>query len=468
MMLKHKWVLFVLMVAVCLLGEGKVDGAVSGKPNVIVIFIDDMGYGDLGVYGHKKHRTPELDRMAKEGMKFDDFYVASSVCSPSRAALMTGCYPKRIDMDMCDLNSCVLRPNARKGLNPSEYTMAEMFKDVGYKTKCVGKWHLGDHPDFMPTKQGFDEFYGIPYSNDMHQKKMPLPLLRGEEVIEAPVKQGTITRRYTEEAVKFIKGAKGQPFFLYLPHAMVHVPLYAGKNFRGKSANGKYGDAVEEIDWSTGVILKTLREQGIADHTLVIFTSDNGAKKQYGGSNGVLRGEKGQADEGGQRVPCLMWWPGKIPAGGVNKEACGAIDLLPTLAKLVGGELVKGREIDGKDIWGLMSGKAGVKSPHEAMFYYQMNQLQCVRSGKWKLHLPLRDKRRNWGKGTGPVGASLYDMEKDMGERVDVASGNPAVVKRLMGYARKMRGELGGIGVDGPGFRKAGWVDKASPRLMKK
>ena len=249
---------------------------------------------------------------------------------------------------------------------------------------------------------------------------------------------------------------------------MVHVPLFAGKRFRGKSANGKYGDAVEEIDWSTGVILEKLRSLGIAENTLVVFTSDNGGKKRFGASNGKLRGEKGMTDEGGQRVPCLMWWPGQIPAGGVNQEACGTIDLLPTFAKLVGGELAKGRKIDGQDIWGLMAGKKGAKSPHEAMFYFQMDQLQCVRSGKWKLHLPLKDKLRNWGRGVGPVGVSLYDMEKDMGERVDVASGHPAVVIRLMGYAAEITAELGGVGVDGQGVRKVVRVKRARPRLMKR
>jgi len=442
--------------------------AEAAKPNIVIIFVDDMGYGDLGCYGSKKNRTPRIDRMAAEGMRFTDFYVACSVCSPSRAALLTGCYPRRVNLHVDEKNLCVLFPGARKGLNPEEITIAELLKTRGYKTACIGKWHLGDHPDFLPTRQGFDRYFGIPYSNDMNRKTIPLPLVRNEEAIEAPVNQDTLTRRYTEEAIEFIRSSKGDPFFLYLPHTMVHLPLHASERFRGKSANGRYGDATEEIDWSTGQILDTLKELGLDGKTLVVFTSDNGSTGRNGGSNGPLRGRKGRTDEGGMRVPCIMRYPGEIPASRICSEVCGTIDLLPTLAALSGARVPGDRVIDGKNIWPLLSGIPGASSPHGVFYYYQMDQLQCVRSGKWKLHVPMKSKKRNWGEPEGETPLKLFNLEGDIHEDTDLSAQHPEVVKRLLGLAEKIREDIGDLDRRGKNQRPAGWVEKPQPRLLMK
>ncbi|MHC4665786.1 MAG: sulfatase-like hydrolase/transferase [Planctomycetota bacterium] len=443
----------------------------NGKPNFIIIFCDDLGYGDLGCFGSKVHRTPNLDRMAAEGMKFTSFYVTSSVCTPSRASLMTGCYPKRVDMHKDSHGKCVLFPVDGKGLNPDEITIAEILKRRGYATCCIGKWHLGDQPEFLPTRQGFDYYYGIPYSNDMGAEQWrtnpPLPLLRNEEVIEAPAVQDTLTQRYTDEAIKFISKNKDRPFFLYLPHTMVHDPLHASDAFRGKSANGRYGDAVEEIDWSTGRILKTLRDLKLDEHTLVVFTSDNGASHNYGGSNAPLRGHKGTTWEGGMREPAIMWWPGRIPAGKTCDEMAVTMDLLPTFASLAGAKAPTDRTIDGRNIWPLMAGRANAKSPHEAFYYYQIDQLQAVRSGKWKLHLHLRPKKRNWGKPIPEAPLALYDLENDIGEENNVASRRPSVVKRLLALAAEARHDLGDLNRRGTGQRPAGWVISPKPLVLK-
>ena len=433
-------------------------------PNVIVIFIDDMGYSDLGCFGSKTHRTPNLDRMAKEGMRMTDFYVTCSVCTPSRASLMTGCYPRRVNMHVDERNLCVLFPGAKKGLNPKETTLAEVLKSKGYATACIGKWHLGDHPDFLPTKQGFDYYYGIPYSNDMNRKKIPLPLMQNEKVIESPVKQVTLTQRYTAETIKFIKANRQKPFFVYLPHAMVHLPIFATKNFKGKSKDGIYGDAVEELDWSTGEILKTLKQLGIDNNTIVLFTSDNGSRREI--CNKPLRGRKGRTDEGGMRVPCVVRWPGKIPAGSTCSEVASTIDLLPTFAKLAKAKLPAERKIDGHDIWPLLSGKENAKSPHEGFYYYQMDQLQAVRSGKWKLFVQMQSKKRNWGKPEGESPLKLFDLSTDIHEDNDIKDKHPEVVKRLLLLADKARKELGDMKQPGKGQREAGWVKQGSPRLL--
>lgn len=454
------------MAVTAILGCTTIPAESLEKPNFIVIFIDDMGYGDLGCYGSKKNRTPNLDQMAAEGMQFTDFYVASSVCTPSRAALLTGCYPQRVNLHVDENNRCVLFPGARKGLNPKEITIAEILKAQGYNTACIGKWHLGDHPDFLPTKQGFDYYYGIPYSNDMHRKPIPLPLMRNEEVIEAPVKQSTITKRYTMEAITFIRNSKGTPFFLYLPHSMVHLPLHASEAFKGKSSNGIYGDATEEIDWSTGEIIKTVKELEIDDKTLIIFTSDNGSTGKHGGSNVPLRGNKGRTDEGGMRVPCIMRCPGTIPAGTTCSEVSGTIDLLPTLAALSGTTIPEDRIIDGRNIWTLMTGALGVKSPHEAFYYYQMDQLQCVRSGKWKLHLPMESKKKNWGKPEGKTSLKLFDLTKDIHEDHDLSAQHPEVVEKILKLATDMKHDIGDLDQNGVNQRPAGWVEKPQPQLL--
>ena len=438
-------------------------------PNFVLIFIDDMGYGDLACFGSKKHRTPHLDKMAAEGMRLTDFYSSCPVCTPSRASLMTGCYPRRINMHVDERNLCVLFPGAKKGLNPDEHTVADLLKGQGYATMCIGKWHLGDHPEFLPTRHGFDHYFGIPYSNDMGgrkgTKRPPLPLLRDEKVIEAPVDQTPLTERYTDEAQKFIIKSKKQdkPFFLYLPHTAVHLPLFPGKAFRGKSKDGPYGDWVEEVDWSTGEILKTLKEQGLDDNTLVLFTTDNGSFREKEGSNLPLRGRKGRTDEGGMRVPCIVRWPGKIPAGSTCAEVAATIDILPTFAKLAGAQLPTDRILDGHDIWPLLSGRKSAKSPHQAYYYYQMDQLQAVRSGPWKLFVAMDSKKRNWGKPEGKTALRLHNLRKDIHEDHNVADANQDVVKRLLALAEKAREDLGDTDRPGKNQRPAGWVEQGKP-----
>ena len=436
----------------------------EGKPpNFVVIFCDDLGYADLGCFGAKQIKTPNIDRMAAEGMRLTSFYSTCSVCSPSRSSLLTGCYPRRVNMHVNHRNLCVLFPADRKGLNPEETTIAETLKAKDYATICVGKWHVGDHPNFLPHKQGFDSYFGIPYSNDMNRKEVPLPLLRNERVIESPVDQPMLTPRYTKEVVNFIYKNKDKPFLVYLPHTFPHVPLFASSRFKGKSERGRYGDTIEEIDWSTGEILKALKDTGVDENTLVLFTSDNGSQQK--GSNYPLRGRKGQTWEGGQRVPCVVRWPGKIPEGSESSEIVSTLDLLPTFAKLAGVPLPE-KTIDGHDASNILLGEKKAKSKHEAFYYYQMDQLQCVRSGKWKLHLALDAKKRNWGKPEGKTPQQLYDLDADVGETKNVSVDHPEVVKRLLALAEKARMELGDTNKSGKGQREAGLVKKASPRLL--
>lgn len=444
------------------------------KPNFVIVYCDDLGYGDVGCFGSTKHRTPNIDRMAEEGARFTSFYVTSGVCTPSRSSLVTASYPRRVNMHEDGRNGWVLFPVAFKGLNPDEVTIAEVLKEQGYATGMVGKWHLGDQPQFLPTRQGFDSYYGIPYSNDMgvnqrNRKNPPLPLLRMEEVIEAPVDQNTITQRYTTEAVRFIEENKDGPFFLYMPHTMPHNPVHSSERFRGKSANGGYGDAVEEIDWSVGEILKTISRLGIDEDTFVMFTSDNGAASRWGGSNLPLSGWKGSTMEGGQRVPCVMRWPGKIPAGLECKEVASTLDMLPTLAKLAGGAAPADRIIDGHDIWPLMSGERGAKSPREAFFYYYRDQLQAVRSGQWKLclALPKDGERRSGDQAGDPHTVRLFDLEADIGETTNVAADHPDVVERLTAYAEQARDDIGDRDRAGKNQRPAGREDNPQPLVMK-
>ena len=457
--MKNRFITFVFWFALVLLARAE-----DRPPNFVVIFCDDLGYSDLGCFGSKKIKTPNIDRMAAEGMRLTSFYSTCSVCSPSRSSLLTGCYPRRVNMHVNHENLCVLFPADRKGLNPEETTIAETLKSKDYATICVGKWHVGDHPNFLPHKQGFDSYFGIPYSNDMNRKAVPLPLLRNEKVIESPVDQPMLTPRYTKEVVNFIYANKDKPFLVYLPHTFPHVPLFASSRFKGKSERGRYGDTIEEIDWSTGEILKALKDTGVDENTLVLFTSDNGSQQK--GSNYPLRGRKGQTWEGGQRVPCVARWPGKIPEGSESSEIVSTLDLLPTFAKLAGVPLPE-KTIDGHDASDILLGEKGTKSKHEAFYYYQMDQLQCVRAGKWKLHLALESKKRNWGKPEGKTPQQLYDLDEDIGETTDVSSDHPDVVKRLLALAEKARSELGDVDKPGKGQRKAGWVEKASPRLMK-
>src|SRR5687768_16861095 len=365
--------------------------AADRAPNVVLILADDLGYNDLSCYGAPLINTPRIDRMAAEGVRFTDFYVAGSVCTPSRAALMTGCYPKRVGLAEVTIaqgqnarSARVLYADSPYGLSPDEITIAEVLKSRGYATGMIGKWHLGDAKEFLPTRQGFDSYFGIPYSNDMK----PLLYIRGDEVIDENVDQATITDRYTDESLKFIRDNNDKTFFLYLAHNAPHTPLFAGERHKGKSVRGLYGDVVEAIDESTGKILDLLAELKLADNTLIIYTSDNGpwhVRGEHGGSASPLRAGKGTTYEGGMRVPCIMRWPGKIPEGTVCREIATMMDVMPTVVQFAGASAPTDRNIDGKDIADLLFAKPGAKSPHEAFFYYSGNRLNAVRSGQWKL-----------------------------------------------------------------------------------
>lgn len=436
------------------------------KPNFILIFVDDLGYADIGPFGSKLHRTPHLDRMASEGRKLTSFYVTANVCTPSRSSLMTGSYPRRVGLDENEKGQWVLFPGNQEGLNPDEVTMAEVLKSAGYETACVGKWHLGDQPQFLPTRHGFDSYFGIPYSNDMgHDSRKqpyrypPLPLLRMEEVIENEPDQRYVTKRYTEEALDFIERSKDRPFFLYLPHTMPHWPQYASEGFAGKSRNGKWGDTVEEIDWSTGQILAKLEELGIDGRTLVVFTSDNGGATRHGASNAPLRGGKGTTWEGGHRVCFLARWPGRIPAGTASDEMAISFDLLPTFAALAGAEMPRNRIIDGKDIRQLLLSEDSVPTPHVAYYYYFMTHLNAVRSGRWKLHV-ARMGGRYPDYEPNPV-LELYDLISDIGESRNVASANPLVVRHLKALAEVARSDLGDGKSAGTNVRPPGLVQQA-------
>ncbi len=437
------------------------------KPNFILILIDDMGYGDIGPFDSVENRTPNLDRMAREGMKFTSFYAAP-VCTPSRAQILTGCYAKRVSLPQ------VIMPDCPIGLSPKEHCIAELLKQQGYATIAIGKWHVGDQPEFLPTQHGFDSYFGLPYSNDMggpanraraiREHRPPLPLVQNDKVIETvtPEGQNRLTERYTDVAVKFIREHKDTPFFLYLPHTAVHVPIHPGDRFRGKSPYGLYHDWVEEVDWSVGQVLDTVRELGLSQRTLVFFTSDNGPWLKQGTNAGVagpLRGGKGGTYEGGVREPTLAWWPGHVPARTVVDAIAANFDFLPTFVALAGGTLPSDNKIDGKDISPLLLGRTQ-QSPHEAHYYFAGNALQAVRSGSWKLAIA----RQSEGMGEPPPPRSgkpftptLYNLQTDIGERANVAAQHPEVVKRLQALIADMDADLG-IHKLGPGVRPPGRV----------
>lgn len=449
-------------------------------PNVVVIYIDDMGYADIGPFGAEGYTTPNLDRMAKEGRIFTDFYVTQAVCSASRAGLLTGCYSNRVSI------LGALGPGAKNGIHANEVTLGEIAKQKGYATACYGKWHLGDAEKFLPLQNGFDDYFGLPYSNDMwpyhpavihlpmeeRLKRWPhLPLIDGNKVINPQMsdkEQEQLTTQYTQRAVSFIDQHKDEPFLLYVPHNMVHVPLFVSDKFRGKSQQGLFGDVMMEVDWSIGQILDAIRRHNLQDNTLVVVTSDNGPWLSYGehaGSAGPLREGKGTMFEGGCRESCVMWWPGKIPADTQCQIPAMTIDILPTVAGLIGAKLPD-HKIDGKDIWPLMSGQADATSPHEAYYFYYGRQLQAIRSGRWKLHFP-HPYQTLAGKPGGTkgmpaayqqakIGLELFDLESDKGETTNVADANPTIVSRLSELADIMRKDLGDDKIQGAGIRPSG------------
>jgi arylsulfatase A-like enzyme/acetyl esterase/lipase len=490
-------ILVVGWLGILLMPEGLAEGAEARPPNVVIILADDLGYGDVGCYGGTTIRTPALDRMAAEGTRFASFLVGQSVCTASRAALLTGCYPNRVGM------AGALNHTSPVGIAPAERLLSERLKARGYATACYGKWHLGLHPPFWPTRRGFDEFFGIPYSNDngpLHPTvptMPPLPLYDGAEVIETDPDQGLFTRRFTERAVDFIARNRERPFFLYVPHVMPHVPIFASAQYRGKSGHGLYADVVEELDASVGMILDSLKTHGIDDRTLVVFLSDNGPFLSYGehaGSAGPLREGKLTTFEGGMRVPCIARWPGRVPVGRTVDEIASALDLCTTVAALAGAGPVD-RRTDGIDLRPLLFGEPDGRG-RETFFYYSGTELQAVREGDWKLHLPHdfltvaaepgRDGRpSNFGRmkpesmalsGVRGIASrhgyrveslplTLYDLADDPGETRDVAAANPGVVARLEAIAAAARKDLGDslTGVHGGGVRPVGDVRPPVP-----
>jgi arylsulfatase A len=464
----------VLAFCLALLAGHDTHAAPVEKPNIIFILADDMGYGDIGPFGSTTNRTPNLDRMAGEGMKLTSFYAAP-LCTPSRAQFLTGCYAKRVSLPQ------VIFPRSEIGLNTNEHTVAKLLNAQGYATLAIGKWHVGDAPENLPTRHGFDHYLGLPYSNDMDGEvpgkdkpkkknaRPPLPLVRDEQVIEIvkPADQDRLTERYTDEALKFIHASKEKPFFLYFAHTAVHVPLHPGHNFRGKSRNGLYGDWVEEMDWSVGQVMAAVKDSGLADRTLIIFSSDNGpwlAQNTNAGTAGPLRGGKGGTYEGGVREPTLAWWPGKVPAGSVCDAVAGNIDLLPTFVKLAGGTLPSDRKIDGKDILPLLLGQSK-ESPREAHFYFAGTSLQAVRAGPWKMAIvPQYEGRGKFSESeidrTKPFSPVLYNLDDDIGEKTDVASQHPEVLVKLLPYIEVMEADLGAGKKNGPGVRPPGHVTK--------
>lgn len=411
------------------------------RPNIILINCDDLGYGDLGCYGSTKNQSPHIDALARGGLRLTDFYMASPVCSASRAAMLTGCYPPRVGFG----ERPVLFPGNAIGLNSQEKTIAAYLQDVGYHTKLVGKWHCGDQPEFLPTKHGFDDYFGLPYSNDMGRQSNnlenpPLPLLRNDQVHQQQPDQRGLTERYTDECLQFIQANKDAPFFLYLAHMYVHVPLFVPKQFLDGSENGAYGGAIACIDWSTGVLVDCLKRLGLFENTLIIFTSDNGSRaREEGGSNLPCRGQKGTTWEGGQRVPAILHWPKGIQPGRQSSAVTSAIDLLPTLCEIAGADLQADRQIDGIDLAPLIEGDSDFIG-RETFFYFAGNGLNAVRKGDWKLHL---NQGGCHGQAPGIPVQELYNLKEDVGETTNCTATHPGIVADLEAELQRMRGELG-------------------------
>jgi arylsulfatase A len=472
---------FAALLSSCVLSLSSLLSAASDQPSIVIIFMDDMGYADVSCFGAQGYQTPNIDRLAAEGRKFTNFHVAQPVCSASRTALLTGCYPNRLGIHGA------LGPNAKHGISSNEMTLAELVKQKGYATAAVGKWHLGSLPQFLPTKHGFDQYYGIPYSNDMwpfhpQAKKgayPDLPMYENDHVVDAnvtPEDQTHLTTDYTTHGVQFIEKHKDKPFLLYLAHSMVHVPLFVSDKYQGKSGKGLFADVMMEVDWSVGQIMDTLKKNGLEENTWVIFTSDNGPWLSYGdhaGSAGPLREGKGTCWEGGTRVTGIMKWPGKIPAGTTTDTMMMTIDLLPTIAHVLEAKLPD-HPIDGLNCWPIVSGVPDAKNPHDFYaFYYEQNQLQAITSGdgRWKLQLPhtYRSLPPNAPKATGgkPVNyvpvkieqPELYDLYTDLSESKNLAAQNPEEVARLQKHADTIRAELGDTLMKRPkgtGTREAG------------
>ena len=457
----------VLTLSICAVLFSGFGRAQANEPNFVIIFADDQGYGDLSCFGSQTIQTPNVDRLAQEGRKFTSFMVASPVCTPSRAALLTGCYPKRVGM-----HQHVLFPTSKKGLNPNEHTIADHLKSQGYATACFGKWHLGHHPEVLPTSNGFDTYLGIPYSNDMNHPdnkgkpqggaagmdilwndpastltKWKTPLIKDEEIVELPVDQRTVTRRYTQNAIDFITAHRDESFFVYLPHSMPHIPLYVPDDVRDPNPLNAYINVIEHIDSEVGRLLDTLDELKLADNTYVIYTTDNGPWlqfKHHGGSAGPLRDGKGTTFEGGQRVPCLIRGPG-IPAGTVCDELTGTIDVLPTIATLTGKPLPTQKKIDGIDVSKLWTGQINESPRNEFMHYTSQGNLEGIRQGDWKLLVKKPRQRRNQKNpavGKAQTQTMLFDLSKDVGEQNNVAAQNPEIVDRLQQRMKQIDDEI--------------------------
>ena len=434
------------------------------KPNIILINCDDLGYGDLGCYGSTRNKTPNIDRMAQDGIRLTDYYSASPVCSASRAALMTGCYPNRLGFGP----NPVLFPGDPIGLHPDEITFPRILRENNFRTKIIGKWHCGDQLPFLPMQHGFEEYYGLPYSNDMGmqgqnpEEKVPLPLMHNNEVLQQQPDQRGLTERYTEQTVRFIRKNKSQPFFLYLAHMYVHVPLFVPNRFMKQSDNGGYGGAVECIDWVLGVIDSELKQAGLFDNTLVIFTSDNGSRaRNEGGSNSPLRSTKATTWEGGQRVPCIMRWPTKIPANQVSSELTTMMDLYPTITKLTQCNITNNKKIDGHDISPIILGSPGATSSYDCFAFYWRENLEAVRWKNWKLHFA---KQETIGRTSNPLNA-LYNLETDPSESENLYKEHPDIVQIIEEKADGIRNDLGDklTNTIGLGQRQIGRVDNPKP-----
>lgn len=455
----------------------------TGKPNIIVIYVDDLGYGDLGCYGSVWNYTPEIDKMATEGLKFTDFYAGATVCTPSRAALLTGSNARRVDVDLDEQNRWVFFPNGKKGLNPKESTIPRILKQQGdYKTAIIGKWHLGDQKEFLPLNFGFDYWFGLPYSNDMEKKRRndpPLPLMRNDSIIEQYEKHGDfdqskLTQRYTEEAIQWIDNVKDDPFFLYLAHTMPHNPAAFRPEFKSKTNNPNvsYGASIAEISWSTGEILNYLKKQKLDKNTLVIFTSDNGGDLRFGASNGILKGMKGQTHEGGIRVPCIAWWPGVIEPGKVNSNQASVLDFLPTFINLAKINYGYNKIIDGIDITNYLI-NPNEKAKPRPFYYWHVGYLHGVRFGDFKLSLigNFSKEEKTHIKKSGyydipdvpPI--ELFNLKKDPSESINIVHKHPDLVKKLLLLVQEERKLLGQWNNKGVQVREASYINNPKPLL---